>query len=287
MIYLLLTIITSVLIIISFKVFHILKINPFQAITFNYFFGFIYGILFCEREFTINAIVESQWFWPAIAIGFVFIAGFFLFSRSTKKAGVSITAISAKMSVVIPVVAGFIIFGDSITYIKVLGIVLAMLSFYLVFKTEKNKAIDVKYILLPMLLFLVSGLNDLLIKYVQHHYLSGEILMFLSIVFFSAFVLGVIYLVLSKAKENRKVLFSAIFGGFVLGSFNYLNAWAFIKSMEIFESSVLFPIVNVSVVSIAALSGVMVFGEKLKTINQIGIILSILAILLISLANGN
>ena len=287
MLFLLLTIITSVLIIISFKIFHNLNINTLQVITFNYFFGFIFGLLFSENKFDIHALTHNQWFWPAIFIGFVFIAGFVLFSMSTEKAGVSITAVSSKMSVIIPVMTGFFLFGDSISSFKIIGIIIAIASFYFVFKTEKGGKVDIKYILLPFLLFLTSGLNDSLVKYVEHYYLSGEPLMFLTVVFFSAFLIGVFYLSVSKDRNNRKILYPSVLGGFILGSINFLNAWVFVKSMQEFESSVLFPIINVSVVSIAAFSGSIFFKEKLKPINWAGIIMAVLAILLISIANEN
>ena len=287
MLYLLFTIITSVLIIISFKVFHKLGINPLQVITFNYFFGTIFGLLFSEKKFEMNSFTDNDWFWPAIVIGFLFIAGFVLFSKSTEKAGVSITAVSTKMSVIIPVMIGFFLFGDTMSPVKILGIGLAIISFYFVFKVDKSKKVDLKYILLPFLLFLTSGLNDSLVKYVEHHFLNGETLMFLTVVFFSAFLIGVFYLSLSKDSNNRKLAYPAILGGFLLGSINFWNAWAFVKSMEIFESSVLFPIINVSVVSIAALSGTIFFKEKLKVVNWAGIIMAVFAILLISMANEN
>ena len=285
MIYLLITIITSVLIIICFKVFHNLGINAIQAITFNYLFGFIYGSIFSEKEHDIHFIISSTWLWPALLIGIIFIAGFILFSKSTAKAGVSITAVSAKMSVVIPVIAGFILFNDTITITKIIGIVLALISFYFVFKSDGDK-IDIKYILLPLLLFLTSGLNDLFVKYIEHNFLSGETLVFVSVVFLSAFFLGLLYILISKSKMDKKIQFSSIIAGFVLGSFNFWNAWAFVKSMSIFESSALFPIINVSVVSIAALSGALIFKEKLKLLNWFGIIMAVIAILLISMSNG-
>jgi len=206
---------------------------------------------------------------------------------STEKAGVSITAVSSKMSVIIPVMTGFFLFGDSISSFKIIGIIIAIASFYFVFKTEKGGKVDIKYILLPFLLFLTSGLNDSLVKYVEHYYLSGEPLMFLTVVFFSAFLIGVFYLSVSKDRNNRKILYPSVLGGFILGSINFLNAWVFVKSMQEFESSVLFPIINVSVVSIAAFSGSIFFKEKLKPINWAGIIMAVLAILLISIANEN
>lgn len=287
MIYLLLTIVTSVLIIISFNIFHLLKINPLQVITYSYLFSALYGITFCEEELNFTLVSNNDWFLPAILIGGIFISGFILFSKSTKKAGVSITAVSSKMSVIIPVIAGFFLFHDSLSLIKITGILLAITSFYFIFKKEKTEKTDYKYIFLPLLLFLISGLNDLAVKYVEYNFLEDETLVFLSVVFSSAFLIGLFLLSISKDKTSRKIVFSSIIGAFVLGSLNFWNAWAFIKSMNIFDSSTLFPIVNVSVVSISALLGVYIFKEKLRLTNWIGILMAVIAILLISISNAN
>jgi len=287
MIFLSITVLTSVLIIISFKVFNILDISANQVITFNYFFGFVYGVVFREDNYSIDQVIKSDWLLPSIFIGFVFILGFFLFSKSAIKAGVSITAVSAKMSVIIPVMAGFVLFGDSISTMKVVGIALAMLSFYFIFKKGVKERINYKYIILPLSLLLVSGLNDSLVKFMEHNYLTDNILLFLTFVFLSAFIFGIIFgLSNSKSRQNF-VSYKGILGGFLLGTFNFWNAWAFIKSMNIFESSMLFPTVNVSVVSISAFVGLLFFKEKLKLINWIGIFMAVIAILLISLENGN
>lgn len=52
-------------------------------------------------------------------------------------------------------------------------------------------------------------------------------------------------------------------------------------------SLALFPTVNVSVVAISAFVGLVFFKEKLKAINWIGILMAVVAILLISLENGD
>lgn len=287
MIFLLITIITSVLIIISFKVFNILDVSTNQVITFNYLFGFVYGLVFREDNYSMNQVIESDWLIPSVFIGFIFILGFYLFSQSAEKAGVSITAVSAKMSVIIPVMAGFILFGDSLSTLKITGIGLALLSFYFIFKKGDKESINYKYIILPLSLLLVSGINDTLVKFMEHNYLTDNVLLFLTFVFLSAFIFGVIFS-LADSKNRRKLIsFKGVLGGFLLGTFNFWNAWAFIKSMNIFESSMLFPTVNVSVVSISAFVGLLFFKEKLKIINWIGIFMALIAILLISLENGN
>lgn len=287
MIFLLITILTSVLIIVSFKVFNSLGISTNQVITFNYFFGFIYGTIFREDTYSIAQVLESDWLIPSIFIGFIFILGFFLFSKSTLKAGVSITAVSAKMSVIIPVMAGFILFGDSISGLKITGIILALLSFYFIFKKGENEKLSYKYILLPISLLLVSGLNDVLVKFMEHNYLTDNILLFLTFVFLAAFLFGIIFTLSDSKNRGRLFSLKGVLGGFLLGTFNFWNAWAFIKSMNIFESSVLFPAVNVSVVTIAALVGLLFFKERLKIINWIGVSMAVVAILFISLENGN
>lgn len=287
MFFLSLTVLTSVLIIISFKVFDILDISANQVITFNYFFGFVYGVVFREDNYSKDQVIESDWLIPSIFIGFVFILGFFLFSKSAIKAGVSITAVLAKMSVIIPVMAGFVLFGDSISTMKVIGIALAMLSFYFIFKKGEKERINYKYIILPLSLLLVSGLNDSVVKFMEHNYLSDNILLFLTFVFLSAFIFGLIFSLSNSKSRQHFVSYKGVFGGFLLGTFNFWNAWAFIKSMNIFESSMLFPTVNVSVVSISAFVGLLFFKEKLKLINWIGIFMAVIAILLISLENGN
>ncbi|PLX02019.1 MAG: hypothetical protein C0595_12630 [Marinilabiliales bacterium] len=287
MIFLSITILTSVLIIISFKVFNILDVSVNQAITFNYLFGFIYGLVFREDNHSMNQVIDSDWLIPSIFIGFVFILGFFLFSKSAVKAGVSITAVSAKMSVIIPVMAGFLLFGDSISTLKVAGIGLALLSFYFIFKKGENERINYKYIILPLSLLLVSGLNDSLVKYMEHNYLTDNILLFLTFVFLSAFIFGLVFSLSNSKSRQNLISYKGVLGGFLLGTFNFWNAWAFIRSMNIFESSMLFPTVNVSVVSISAFAGLLFFKEKLKLINWIGIFMAVIAILLISLENGN
>ncbi|PLX12107.1 MAG: hypothetical protein C0598_06615 [Marinilabiliales bacterium] len=286
MIFLVITVLTSVLIIVSFKIFGKLGVNTKQAITYNYLFGFAYGMIFRQDDQDLLQIVDTNWLLPAIFIGFIFLMGFYLFAKSTQKAGVSITAVSAKMSVIIPVLAGFIMFGDAVSGLKVAGVGLALTSFYFIFKKGGDK-INYNYILLPISLLVVSGLCDFFVKYVEHHYLSDNVLLFLSFVFLSGFIFGALINIANSKQRNNLISIKGVAGGFVLGTLNFWNAWAFIKSMNIFESSFLFPTINVSVVVISALIGLMFFKEKLKIINWFGILVAVVAILLISLENGN
>ncbi|MEA3476964.1 MAG: EamA/RhaT family transporter, partial [Bacteroidota bacterium] len=72
--------------------------------------------------------------------------------------------------------------------------------------------------------------------------------------------------------------------GIILGLINFGSTYYIIKSMASFESSVVFPIVNVGIVSLSTLTGFFIFREKLSWINWLGIFLSLTAIMLIAYA---
>jgi len=284
MISLILSILFSALIIITFRVLGNLKINDLQSIVFNYFFAVIYGLIIWHEPLNINTFVSKTWFDLSLFMGVLFIITFFLLSRSSQTAGVSITAVASRMSVMIPVVAGFVIFNDTISALKIGGILLAIFSFYLIFKPEGSVQLNWKNIALPFLLFLGIGTNDTMMKFIQHYHLAGDLTLFLTMVFFVSFLVGMVIMLYRIIARKETFSCKSILSGFLLGSFNFGSTYYFIKSMSFFESSVFFPVVNVSIVVLTSLIGFFVFKEYLSRINWIGIIVAIAAILLITVA---
>ncbi|NCC74702.1 MAG: EamA/RhaT family transporter, partial [Sphingobacteriia bacterium] len=126
MTFLLLVIIASTGIIISFKLFPRYKVDRDQAITINYLTASIFGILTNTAHTTLPEIGRADWFYFALLVGPVLIIGFHLFALSAQMAGVAVTAIGSRMSVVIPVLSGFLLFGDTAGPTKIAGIMLAL-----------------------------------------------------------------------------------------------------------------------------------------------------------------
>lgn len=284
MFFLFLTIISSTLIIVTFKLIGIYKLDELHCITFNYFFAATYGLVIWHESITILDIMAKPWFVLSIITGFLFIIVFFLFAWSADKAGLAVTAVASKMSVVIPVLAGFFIFGDAVYWIKLFGIVMAVASFFLIFKTEEKSSFRLKLVLLPILLFLGNGINDTLVKFSEHHFMLGDAHFFLVVVFGVALLLSLLYMMYDLSVHQKKVSIKAVGVGFLLGSVNFGSTYFLIRSMAFYQASVLFPIVNVSIVSLSAIIGLGFFGERLRRLNWIGICLAIVAIFLISWA---
>ncbi|OIP04296.1 MAG: hypothetical protein AUJ97_02855 [Bacteroidetes bacterium CG2_30_32_10] len=284
MLYLILAILTSSAIVVTFKLFDRYKINNIQAITANYAIAAILGFVTATGVISIHAIIVATWFPFALIVGITLILVFNVFALSSQKAGVAITAVSSKMSVVIPVIIGIIFYHDVVNIWIISGIIISLLAFYLTFKKEENVKLNKKYILLPLLLFLGNGSNDSLLKHSQKFYIGDETELFLSTAFLFSFIIGVIVLFVDLRKNNRMLKIKNIAAGIILGLLNYASSYFFVKGLSHFQSSVFFPVFNVSIVCIAALVGYFIFREKLSKTNWLGILLALAAILIIALA---
>ncbi len=284
MINIVLAVFFSSCIIITFRIFSLLKIDNLQAIIFNYLVAAILSLLAFDGTFSLINLVYKPWFIWAIVNGFLFILVFFVFAHSAQKAGVAITAVSSKMSVIIPVGIGIIFYGDSLSFLKAVGILMAFPAFYLIFSGRHKENTNTRYALLPLLLFLGTGGNDSVMKHAQKFHVGEEYLLFLGTIFLFSLIIGSVAWVSQVSRPSNNIKFKNILAGFILGIFNFLSTMFFLRSIARFESSVFFPVFNVSVVSMGALIGLLIFKEKLLARNWIGILLALLTIIFIALA---
>ncbi len=280
----LLAIFFSSCIIVTFRLFIILKIDNLQAITINYLSAAILSYIAYGHSFNPAELMYRPWFGWAVINGFLFILVFFVFARSAQKAGVAITAVASKMSVIIPVSIGIIIYGDTLNIPKAAGILTAFPAFYLVFRGRQKQPTDTRYWLLPLILFLGTGSNDSVMKHAQKFHVGDEYLLFLGTIFVLALIIGTIASLSGLTGPVKKLSLRNVLAGLILGVFNFSSTMFFLKSLALFESSVFFPVFNVSVVSMGALIGWLIFKEKLLLKNWLGILFAILTILLIAIA---
>lgn len=281
MIFLILSIILSTLIFVCFKLFQRFNINNLQAVTINYLVGAAFGLLLYQGDYSWKTIHEQSWFYLAVVEGFLFIAVFMLFASSSQKAGVAVTAVASKMSVVIPVILGIVLYSEQSSTLKITGILIALVAFYLTFRKGNHFSGYKRFIILPLLLFLGNGAVDSIMKYTQHNYLDTDGGLFLSVVFIVALIFGLLATTVNVSSGSRKIRFRNIIGGLILGFLNYATTYFMILAMDYMESSVLFPVLNSGIVMLSAIIGFSAFSEKLNPINIAGIALSVFAIFLI------
>lgn len=286
MIYLVLSILISSSLYVIFKLFEVFKINTFQAIVYNYIVAFVIGYAYSDVKISLAVIPHQDWFYGALVLGFLFITIFNVMATTSQRNGLSVASVSGRMAVVIPIIFGILLYNESISFIKVIGILLALVAVYLTsVKSNQSKSFEGSSLLYPIILFLGSGAIDTLIKYTELNFVSTEnVSIFSATIFGIAFLFGMLFLIVEVIRKKIKFQLKSIVGGIALGIPNFFSIEFLIRALKIegIESSVLFTINNVSIVLLTTLFGLFLFKEKLEMKNWLGVLIAVISIVLIT-----
>ena len=160
MIALALSILTSSVLLVIFKYFGRFRIDNLQAIAVNYAVAAGLGFILSPLPFPIHRMGSEPWGVSAIFMGCVFVGMFYIMALSSQKVGVAISSVANKMSLVIPVIAGVVLYNESLRGMKLLGVVLALIAVAMVMVPKQRMGIERKYLILPFIIFLLSGFLD-------------------------------------------------------------------------------------------------------------------------------
>lgn len=280
MIYLLLSVIFASILYVILKLFKTYQVNTLHAIITNYFVAFTCGFILSESRMTINEVTSSSWFLGTIFLGMLFIVIFNIMGITAQRSGVAVTSVASKMSMVIPIVFGLIVYNESAGVLKIIGILLALVAVYLA-SVKSKEGFKWRNIIFPILLFFGSGVIDTSLKFMESNYVQeAHFPIFSTTIFGFAGIFGVIFLLI---KGNQKIHWRSILGGIILGIPNYFSLIFLLKALsaEGLESSMVFTVNNVSIVMLSTLIGLLVFKEKLLPKNWVGIGLAIVSIFLV------
>jgi drug/metabolite transporter (DMT)-like permease len=282
MIFLIAAILFSSCIVLTFKFIDRFRINLLQAISVNYLLAVLWGYAYTYDFFSSVSLIDIRWLPYAAGSGLLFILAFLMFGLSTRQVGIAITGVSGKMSVILPVITGFVIFSEALGILRIAGILIALAAFYLTFKPEGRQVSFRAIRLYPFLLFLATGFNDSLMKYAQVRVMGNDLKPYLTIVFAVCLLLSVVLLFAKNRIKPECWTGRVILAGIILGVCNWLSTLFMVRAMTQLDSSLLFPVFNASIVSLAAIYGVVFFKEKLRLINWLGVALAIVAIIMIA-----
>ena len=289
MFYLLISICISSFLFVIFKLFDVLKVNTFQAIVVNYFVAAVLGFYLSNNSVSFQEIPNQPWFIGAFLLGIMFILVFNVMALTSQKNGLSVASVSSKMSVVIAIVFGVWYYEESLGFIKLSGILLALIAVYLTsVKEKKETTVKQVSLLFPILLFFGSGAIDTSLKFIETSFVEeGGVPLFSATIFGCAFILGMTILLYQIVKGTFRFEFKNILGGILLGVPNYFSIVYLLKALSTdgMESSTAFTLNNVGIVILSTLFGLFIFKEKLIWKNWLGIVIAIVSILLVMSAN--
>ena len=284
MLYLVLAILFSTGVFVAMRLFERFKLDNHQALMWNYVFAAGTGFLLCKQFDTPAQLVNEPWFGLSLITGFWFIFTYLLMTYSTQRSGVTITSLSSKLSVVLPTLAGIWLFHERLNLMVTIGILLALVALVLVVGGKGNGGEKAKSgWLLPIFIFFGTGTGDILMKLTEQLNKGDNMGFMIAFIYFVALLFGIIIVAYDLIRGNSKWQWRSALGGIVLGVINFFSTFSIYHAMRCFDNVVLFPIYNIGVVSVTALTGWLLFKERLTWKNYVGLGIAILAVILITL----
>ncbi len=287
MLYLILSILFSVLLLVNFRLHPKYNIDTTQAIVFNYWVCVLLGwfLLPAGTAFTIDWSADITYYSLLLGLGFIVV--FMLSGTSTLQSGITVTSLANNMSLVIPVLFNLLVFNttQSFGWLNYIGLGLAFVAVYLsTWKKQEAKDLKVKNnrLTLPLLVFLMSGLTNTTFNYLNLKYVTatGTTIAFMLTACMGAVVSGLFLLMY----QRKAIVFRNIIAAIPLGIPNFLSFYFLLKALDAFKNNgaYVLPIYNIGVIIISACVALFFFKEKLAKWNWIGLFLALVAIVLIS-----
>jgi len=277
----------SSLIFVVFRLYRTYDISTFHAIVVNYLTAFCTGLVLYRGPVTLSDIPEQPWVRGALMLGVLFIVIFNLMARTSQQLGVSVASVATKMSLVIPVLAGLILYGEELNLMKVAGIATALVAVFFASLKNDNRQLQrgLRIFILPFLVFLGSGIIDSSIKYLEATAVPApDFPVFSATLFGFAALTGLGILLIRSPKDLLRWNPKNILGGVALGVPNFFSVYFLLRALQFkgLNSASIFTLNNVSIVMLTTLLGILLFREAMSPRNWTGVALAVVSILLIS-----
>lgn len=305
MLYLLASVILSVLLLLNFRLFPRYQVDTFQAIVFNYPICFLTGYLLLPADVGFGIDLTQTWTWIALGIGVAFVVTFLLSGASTQRNGITATSLANNLSLVVPVsVSLFILSKAGATRVfdawNYVGLFLAVVAVGM--STYRKPTPDAPAsgtlpasgkptAILLVAVFLMYGLTNTAINYMNVRYIAANaaaqglhpVVVTLTMVV-GAIAAGFFLLLIRYARGGERLAGRNLLGAITLGIPNFLSFYTLVLALSAFggNGAFVYPLYNIGVILLAAAIATLLFREKLLAINKIGLVLAIIAIALIS-----
>lgn len=287
MVYIALAVLASGVIPVLFRACDSWRINLFWAIPINYLACVAIGNFFSANSFATGNLARQPWIGLAAIQGILLAVNFFLLAHTAQRAGVAIAALASRLSVAIPAVLAFVLYGDSLTPVKILGLSAALVALFLCTAPDKNgDGLRSKvFQFLPMLVFATFGCYFTILKYLQSHYLDAftyhaYVMSAFAFGFVSSLGIGFGGGMLSMTDFHGRHLAA----GLGLGAINYVAMYSLLRMLALtgWQSSQLYPIYSVGVVAMSTMLAFICFRERLSRQKIVGLLVGLVAVALLN-----
>lgn len=258
---LLLTILCSTIIALILKYSGSRKGNPVLLLCGNYFAATIIMLILILSE---NKFVyATETFLFGAALGLLFFLGFFAFAKSVSTAGASLSAVSSRLSVIIPISLSIIIFGEIPSYFQLSGIILALVTILLFYFSIRHFSAGTFHFMDYFYLFALIigiGINDFSFKVFQSWRPADEKNFFILIIFSFAFLYSLSYIIFRKIKFEPHTVTT----GIILGIPNVFSSYFLLGALNQLPAIIVYPSINIGIIVLTSLAAFIIWKEKLN-----------------------
>lgn len=252
------------------------QVDVGQAIAVNYLVAVLLAVVLLQPHPASLLNPATPW-WILIALGVLLPTIFLAMAAAVRHAGIVLSDAAQRLSLFIPLLASFLLFGEQLAGQKVLGVGLALLALLCLLIRPRHadgQSQNMRSVLMLLAVWVGYGTIDILFKQLSK---AGAAFSSSLVVSFSlAGVLILAWLLFRRTVWNR----NSLLAGLLLGLLNFGNIYFYIRAHQTFPENptLVFSAMNIGVISLGAIVGAGFFKEKLSLVNMAGVALAIVAI---------
>lgn len=251
-----------------------------QSIAVNYIVATAMCYFLLKPDFKGQTMVEIVSNNPSsylfFALGILLPTVFLIQAKALEFAGIIRTDAAQRLSLFLPILASFTIFGEAFNSHKFIALLLAFAALgCLLWKSNEGMGSNGKTALISLALVWVGfGVIDILFKQMAKSGSAFPLTLFIS--FIGAGCVMFIYLLLKRTQWHVP----SVLTGLLLGVLNFGNILFYIKAHQAMKDdpTLVFTGMNLGVICLGTLAGAFLFKEKIHKINYLGVVIAVIAI---------
>lgn len=255
-----------------------------QAIAVNYLTASALCLALLRPDLSTVAHNTATAWWILALLGVLLPLVFLIMAGAVRQAGIVLSDAAQRLSLVIPLLAAFLVFGEAASSVKIAGIAIALLALACLLARPRAATAGTGAhagtagMALLLGVWLGYGAIDILFKQLAKSGAAFSSSLLLSFVLAAMLMFAWLGLRRATAWSPRSLA-----SGLLLGLLNFGNIYFYIRAHQTFPDNptLVFSAMNIGVISVGTLVGAWVFRERLGRLNVLGIALALLAIVLL------
>ena len=209
------------------------------------------------------------------------------YTKALSLGNVSLTVMAVNLSMLFPSLISVIFYNESLSLMRVIGILLTVLSFTLAVDLKAKERLSHSWFIFTVVAALANGGIGITQKIFGAQDFSSEKKSFVACSYAVAFLVAItLYLSMRlRNKKSKKTKFKmgrayifAVAVGIVLAIFQWVNTYA----ISVMDGSFLFPVYSGGSIILSTLVGILFFKDKLTKSQKYSITLGIIAVIIMN-----